>query len=137
MTRIVKLAAAAIGTAGALAGAALLHPRSRRVARPTGAVTATITDLSGAGDQRPRRRRAADDSLLGMVRSVLAQDFGSASEGVTVRVQHGVVTLRGEVDHIDDIAVYEAVVRDVPGVADVDNLLRLRSPASRPRVLSA
>ena len=39
---------------------------------------------------------------------------------------------------IDDIARYDAAVRSIPGVLDVDNLLRLRLPAAvRPHVLTA
>ena len=36
------------------------------------------------------------------------------------------VRIRGEVDGVSDIAGYEAVVRGVSGVRDVDNLLRVR-----------
>jgi hypothetical protein len=48
-----------------------------------------------------------------------------------------VITLRGEVDELTDITRFDAAVREVGDVVDVDNLLRLRMRDLRPRVLSA
>ena len=117
MNRIVKLAAAAIGTAGAVGGAVLIDARS------------------SAGR---RLRRQSGEPLAGRVQAALVDVFGDPTDALTIRASRGIVTLRGEVDDIADIADYEAVVRRIAGVQDVDNLLRLRLVGSaRPRVLSA
>ena len=63
---------------------------------------------------------------------------GESARAILVRAERGVVTLRGEVDEMGDIARYESVVRSVAGVRDVDNLLRLRlyGVASRPAAVT-
>lgn len=85
-----------------------------------------------------RERQPRDDAATTeTVRRALVLAFGSAAEGLSLRAHHGTLTLRGEVEAIDDIAGYEYVARQVPGVTDVDNLLRLRltgraSPSALP-----
>ena len=87
-----------------------------------------------AGRERLSHSDAA--TTADTVRRALTLAFGSAADALSLRVDHGILTLRGEVEAIDDIAGYEHVARQVPGVADVDNLLRLRlSGRSGPRVL--
>ena len=79
-----------------------------------------------------------DGAIIEIARSALGATLGSAAEQLSLRVHEGVVTIRGEVEQMADIHAYEAIVREVPGVVDVDNLLRLRLTArSRPQVLSA
>ena len=74
-----------------------------------------------------RERNVPDDAALaGMVRRALDAAAGVSAAAVSIRADHGTVILRGEVDHIDDIDGYELAAREVPGVVDVDNLLRLR-----------
>ena len=74
-----------------------------------------------------RREMPGDDSAVAeMARKALAVAFGDAAGLLDIRVDRGMLTLKGEVDTIDDIDGYEYVVRQVPGVEDVDNLLRLR-----------
>jgi osmotically-inducible protein OsmY len=82
--------------------------------------------------------RRAGDLLIARVRAALDDCAGENAE-ISVRVRAGTVTLRGEVEDMRDISHLERVVRDVPGVQDVDNLLRLRllGRAARPTVLSA
>lgn len=137
MSRVVKLVAAGIGTAAAVAAAFFLHPtsgpRRRAAVRRESANVAALVGVAV-----PRRSAAREsDELAARVRLALQVTFGAEAEGVAVRQERQVVTLRGEVDDIEDIARYEAAVRDVPGVQDVDNLLRLRVTATRPRVLTA
>src|SRR5579875_295219 len=83
-------------------------------------------------------RRSRSDQTASRVRLALAAAYDDAAE-IMVRGEHGVVTLRGEVTDLRDIERLEAIARAVPGVTDVDNLLRLRlaGVASRPRVLTA
>ncbi len=142
MSRMVKVAAAALGTAAAVAAAFFLHPRSG--ARRRAAVrreSANVAALVGSAIDTPRRtlrRTVPPDTAAEQATLALRVSFGEAAEQITVRSARGVVTLRGEVDDIADIARYEAAVRGLPGVVDVDNLLRLRlAGSSRPKVLTA
>jgi osmotically-inducible protein OsmY len=70
--------------------------------------------------------RRNSDATADRVAQALEAAVGESARAILVRAEQGVVTLRGEVDEMGDIARYEAVVRSVPGVRDVDNLLRLR-----------
>ena len=139
MPRIVKLMAAGAGTAAAVAAAFFLHPRSG--ARRRAAVrreSANVAALVGAAVEVPKRSlRREPDQLAARVRLALQVTFGAEADAIAVKQLDGVVTLRGEVDDIEDIARYEMAVRDIPGVQEVDNLLRLRATAVRPRVLTA
>lgn len=84
-------------------------------------------------------RGTRDDALVVETgRAALAAALGDAAGSLSLRIHEGVVTIRGEVEQMADIHTYEAIVRAVPGVADVHNLLRLRlSGRTRPHVLSA
>lgn len=83
--------------------------------------------------------RRAGDLLGAQVRAALDASAGPVADELTVRVHAGSVSLRGEVDDLRDISRLEAAVRSVPGVVEVDNLLRLRLTGRRvrPTVLSA
>jgi len=84
------------------------------------------------------RGTRGDAALLGTTRSALSAALGDAADDLSLRIHEGLVAIRGEVEQMADIHTYEAIVRAVPGVVDVDNLLRLRLTARiRPRVLSA
>jgi osmotically-inducible protein OsmY len=99
---------------------------------------ARIGKLVGSAIDAPRRsRHKATEDLAAAVRRAL-ESVSPAAAGFSVREARGVVTLRGEVDQMDDIERYEAAARAVPGVSDVDNLLRLTLTGSpHPRVLTA
>jgi osmotically-inducible protein OsmY len=141
VSRIVKLVVAGTGTVAAVAAAFFLHPR--RGARRRAAVrreSANVAALVGSVIEAPRRsdERGSDAQLATDARLSLKVAFGEPADELTVKARRGVVTLRGEVADIDDIARYDAAVRSIPGVLDVDNLLRLRLPAAvRPHVLTA
>jgi osmotically-inducible protein OsmY len=83
--------------------------------------------------------RRAGDLLAAQVRAALDASVDSEAAAIAIRVQAGVVSLRGEVEDLRDISRLEAAVRAVPGVREVDNLLRLRliGKSVRPTVLSA
>lgn len=84
------------------------------------------------------RAGRGDMAVLETARAVLTAALGDDADEISLRVHDGVVTIRGEVERLDDIDAYEHIVRSAPGVLDVDNLLRLRLPGRlRPRVLSA
>ena len=141
MSRIVKVVVAGIGTVAAVGAAFFLHPR--RGARRRAAVrreSANVAALVGSVIEAPRRsdERGSDAQLAADARLSLKVAFGEPADELTVKARRGVVTLRGEVADIDDIARYDAAVRSILGVLDVDNLLRLRLPAAvRPHVLTA
>lgn len=83
------------------------------------------------------RARRGDAAVLA-IRDALSDALGGDADDLSIRTHDGLVTIRGEVDRMDDINAYEAVVRSVPGVVDVDNLLRLRVVRRlRPQILSA
>ncbi len=83
--------------------------------------------------------RRSGDLLIAQVRAALDAAAGDRAGDISVRVQAGRVSLRGEVQDMRDISRYEAAARAVPGVVDVDNLIRLHltGRAMRPTVLSA
>jgi hypothetical protein len=142
VTRVLKVAAAGIAAAAAIAAAFFLHPRAG--ARRRAAVrreSANVAALCGATvEYAPRRlwRRRIGDGLEARARHAMDITFGDAASEIIVRAQDGVVTLRGEVDQLSQITRFEEAIRAVPGVVDIDNLLRLRLPgAAKPRVLTA
>jgi osmotically-inducible protein OsmY len=141
VTRVLKLTAAAAGAAVIAIAAFLLHPRSgaRRRAAARRATLGAASLVGSAVDRRPRRAGTTgwDETLANRVRVALSQGFGDLATGLEIRVNRGVVTLRGEVDELSDITRFDTSVREVGDVVDVDNLLRLRMRDSRPRVLSA
>lgn len=95
--------------------------------------------IRGAARVLRWERGIGEDSIVQeRVRSTLRVAFGGAADGVSLRVHHGLLTMRGEVEQLDEIRLYESVVRRVPGVLEVDNLLRLRLTGRiRPFVLTA
>lgn len=132
-----RISAAVGATAAAIGAAVFLHPRrgarNRRaaasVARRQSANVATM--LGASGGRRPRRSKGSDD-LAGRVREALTEERPEASS-FQLTVHKGTVTLRGEVDSLDDIDAFEARARAVDGVSDVNNLLRLGVTASASR----
>jgi hypothetical protein len=142
VTRVLKVVAAGVAAGAAIAAAFFLHPRAG--ARRRAAVrreSANVAALFGATiESTPRRlwRRRVGDGLEDRARHAMDITFGDAANEIIVRAQDGVVTLRGEVDQLSQITRFEEAIRAVPGVVDIDNLLRLRlSGAARPRILSA
>ena len=84
-------------------------------------------------------RGTRDDAVvLQTSRAALSAALGDAAADLSLRIHEGLVAIRGEVQQMADIHGYEAIVRAVPGVVDVDNLLRLRiTGRALPHVLSA
>ena len=126
-------AAVGAGVAG-LGAAVFLHPRSGArhrkaaagVARRQSANVATIVGASVATPGRGGRREV---QLVERVRAELGVRHPEAG-GLHVTAHKSTVTLRGEVTQLDDIDALEATARSVPGVGDVNNLLRLAAPAA-------
>lgn len=123
-------AAIAAGIAG-LTTVFFFDPRSgakhRRQARSAVRRSAHIAAMAGSKiEKRPRRKpSAADEALASTIEESLRSRWGTAVDEVAVTVSEGAVTLRGEVDHLDDIDGMAAVAAGCPGVGDVHNVLRL------------
>ncbi|MDQ6856631.1 MAG: BON domain-containing protein [Candidatus Dormibacteraeota bacterium] len=131
---------AAVGAGLAGMGAAVfLHPRSGArnrqaaagVARRQSANVATMVGASVAN--APGRGGRKQEQLAEKVRAQLGADHAGAADALHVSAHKSTVTLRGEVSHLDDIDAFEASARSVAGVGDVNNLLRLATPASAGR----
>ncbi|HWF57762.1 MAG TPA: BON domain-containing protein [Candidatus Dormibacteraeota bacterium] len=129
----------AIGAAVAgVAAAVFLHPRSGARHRSAAAgvarrQSATVATMVGASVARaPRRTSRGATEVADRVRAALAEQHPGA-DAIQLTVHKGTVTLRGEVDHLDDIDALEETARSVAGVTDVNNLLRLPTAASAGR----
>ena len=132
-----RISAAIGAAAAAAAGAAVfLHPRAGARNRKTAAGvarrrSATVATMVGASvANAPRRGGRRELQLAESVRAELSAHHPQAADGLQVTVHKSTVTLRGEVNHIDDIDALEAAARSVDGVGDVNNLLRLAASAS-------
>jgi hypothetical protein len=72
----------------------------------------------------PREIEFADDETLRQrVESELFRDRDIPRGRLNITAEHGTIILRGELEAIDDIAHLEDVVRRMPGVRGVQNLL--------------
>jgi hypothetical protein len=69
----------------------------------------------------------SDDELTGRVTEALATDATTAALNVHVLVSNGVVTLRGNVEHLLDAEAAESVAGRVPGIVDVREELQVGS----------
>jgi hypothetical protein len=78
-------------------------------------------------------REALDVQLACRVAEALAADSRVRRQGVTIEVQNGVVMLTGAVDGPQARAAIVAAARDVSGVRDVCNALRLKDDGSAAR----
>ena len=124
--------AAAIGAAGA-AAAFVLDPKSgpkrRRAAVERVERGATVVRRESANVLamigRDGGNERDSDVTAARVREVL--DGLQATGPIAVRVDEGVVTLRGEVTALAAISEAAARVEGLPGVVEVNNLLRLRA----------
>jgi osmotically-inducible protein OsmY len=72
---------------------------------------------------------ATDEMLADRVRSEIFRQSGVPRGAINIDSGNGVVTLRGEVDDLEDISSLEMAARKVGGVKDVRNLLHLSSAA--------
>ena len=71
-----------------------------------------------------------DSDLAHKVETELFRDPNIPKGNINVNAENGTVVLRGQVENADEINVIERKVRDIPGVASVENLLHLPdSPA--------
>lgn len=114
MKRVGQVTAALAAGVGAVL---LLLPRSRR--RGVALVGRPLARSAW------RDRGTGDGQLVEAVRARLADAFGASAADLQVTAHRRTVTLRGEVPRLGDIDACEIAARDVDGVDDVNNLLRL------------
>jgi len=99
--------------------------RARRFGRRTGA------EIYGARQKmthmHPEQKPPPNDATLARtVESELFRDSHVPKGRINISAESGVVVLRGELDRRSQIAVIEQMVRKVPGVFDVENLMPVR-----------
>ena len=98
--------------------------RAGRLGRRLGAeaygVKQKVTHLAPEDTSTPD-----DITLTRRVESEVFRDADVPKGDININAEEGVVVLRGQVQHPEQIARLEARVRKVHGVRDVDNLLHL------------
>jgi hyperosmotically inducible protein len=117
----------------------VLRDRSLRAVRRTGRLSSRkarfgLGRLRGLGARMHRKvlpgQRALDDRTVEQrIRSEVLREVGLGRQDVDVRVEQGIVTLRGHVGGrslADDLI---GRVRSVPGVVDVAAMLRVTADA--------
>jgi hypothetical protein len=104
---------------------------SDRITGIRSAATARTRAISEqAAHLEPGDTLAPNDAAL--VQKVASEIFGDPDipKGqININAEHGVVVLRGQLDRPEQITAVEAMVRKVPGVQEVKNLLHLPGTA--------
>ena len=83
------------------------------------------------GETEASRRLLQDMALQAHVRSALKASEATRDTDITIESVEGRVTLRGIVLDADERLAAQRVAAGVPGVADLDNQLRLMTPTRR------
>ena len=91
----------------------------------TGGLDAANDDLFRASDVADEDVAMTDDELAGAVQEALATDALTHAFPIRVSAEDGVVTLRGNVEHISDAEAAESVAGRVPGVVEVREELQV------------
>jgi hypothetical protein len=73
--------------------------------------------------EAPDNPNPDDNTLRDQVQSQLFRDWSVPKGSININVAEGVVELRGQVAHPDDIHVIEEKVRRIPGVQAIHNYL--------------
>jgi hypothetical protein len=73
--------------------------------------------------EAPDNPNPDDNTLCDRVRSELFRDWSVPKRNININVAEGVVELRGQVAHPDDIDAIEKKVRHIPGVQAIHNYL--------------
>lgn len=100
------------------------------VARVPGVVAVMQTARIGTAGQQGRR----DTSIAHRVADVLAQRFSTLENRLVARVEHGWVTLEGEVDLAYERTDAEETICQLSGVRGVNNRLTVRPPETVARI---
>jgi osmotically-inducible protein OsmY len=82
----------------------------------------------------PSDKKVADDEIAGRAVDILKWRVGFPANRIAVKVEKGTVTLTGDVDWRFQKAEAEAAVHNLTGVADVANLILVRTAVQVPEV---
>jgi osmotically-inducible protein OsmY len=107
------------------------HAAARAVRRVKG-VKAVADDIEV---HLPSDRKTADDEIAARALDLLAWDVAVPDDAIKLKVEHGVITLSGEVEWAYQRAEAEYDVRKLGGVKAVINDIRVRPQASPGAVL--
>lgn len=110
------------------------HHTSKRIAHTGRSTSARLYGLwQRLTHLKPTARPTPnDETLTQRVRSRVLRDPRLSRHRININSEYGVVILRGEVDHPEQIRHLEKEARSIPGVGDVQNLLHLpNTPAPR------
>ena len=106
--------------------AATIRRTSRRVESTARYAASTAEGLSQRAAHMGTEYEPLDDATLAhKVETELFRDPGVPKGKININSEHGVIKVRGEVEHPEEINAILAKVRDIPGVVDVENLLHL------------
>ena len=117
-----------IGRAGRL-----LREVRHLAARKTRFTAGRLRGLSAPLRQDEASRATDDGTVLQRIRSEALRDVGVSTSEVDVTVADGVATLRGEVGSASLVDDLVDRVRLVPGVRDVDAMIRVGSGSVEPQ----
>lgn len=109
-------------TAGTIRRATTMTERTqRKVVSDAYGVGRKMSHHPGMTQEEPPN----DATLAQKVMSELFRDQRIPKGSINVNAENGVVQIRGQVEHPEEILEIEGRVRRVPGVLDVENLLHL------------
>ena len=111
----------------------LLRRVRRLAARKTRFAAGRLRGLSAPLHQGEAPRATDDGTVLQRIRSEALRDVGVSTSEVDVTVADGVATLRGEVGSASLVDDLVDRVRLVPGVRDVDAMIRVGSGSVEPQ----
>ena|SRR6187431_1964790 len=111
----------------------LLRVVTHLAARKTRFAAGRLRGLSAPLRQDEAPRATDDGTVLQRIRSEALRDVGLSTSEVDVTVADGVATLRGEVGSASLVDDLVDRVRLVPGVRDVDAMIRVGSGSVEPQ----
>ncbi|GJD90404.1 MULTISPECIES: BON domain-containing protein [Methylobacterium] len=106
---------------------------AERVALRVRGVRAVVEEIEVRYPQNPR---IGDEALAERCAQVLEWDVRIPDRAVSIKVEHGCVTLQGSVPHYHQKAAVDAALRRLAGVTDIVNLIAVKPPAEAQEVRS-
>jgi osmotically-inducible protein OsmY len=104
---------------------------AERAARRVNGVRAIAEEIEV---RLPSDTKRADDEIAARAVNILKWQVGLPAEQITVKVEHGIVTLTGEVEWRFQKADADSAVHRLTGVVDVINQIRIAAPIDAPAV---
>lgn len=129
-----ELGIAVSGGVVTLSGYVDAEERARAVERVVARVPGVLAVVQTARVGTTGQLSQSDTAIAHRVVSHLTRIFGSPENRLVARVEHGWVTLEGEVDLAHERTDAEAIIRSLPGVQGVSNHLTVRPPETVARI---